>query len=219
MDLLGSQTLQTMFRRRRFLEYLQGSGSCFIGAKCEGTEWALHVQTNNVFHKNRLKTAATLLTRIKEKQSSVIRFFFFFIGERVKPRQIHRQMKVKYGDACLLIQRVYGRSRRFHNGVGSVTYCSLHGRSHRVVTIESIATVKHLVQEHHRFTVSDIAAHHYTSQVSAHRIIHEVLQLHKVSARWELGQLTPALNSHTFMQELLQYFEVEGESLLSRIVT
>jgi hypothetical protein len=37
----------------------------------------------------------------------------------VKPIEIHRQMKVQYGDACLSLQQVYERTRKFMNGISS----------------------------------------------------------------------------------------------------
>ena len=48
--------------------------------------------------------AAPLATCTKEEQRSVIRFLS---SEGVKPIEIHRRMKVQYGDACLSRQQVY----------------------------------------------------------------------------------------------------------------
>jgi len=49
--------------------------------------------------------AAPLATCTKEEQRSVIRFLS---NEEVKPIEIHQQMKVQYGDACLSLRQVYG---------------------------------------------------------------------------------------------------------------
>lgn len=159
-----------------------------------------------------------LMTCTKEEQRSVIRFL---ISEGVKPLEIHRRMKVKYGDACLSVQQVYEWSRKFQNGVTSVTDCSRPGQAHRVVTPESIATVERLVQGNRRLTVDDIATHLDISHGSAHHIISDVLQYHKVSARWVPRQLTPELKQRRIdaCQELLRRFETEGGGFLSRIVT
>jgi len=46
---------------------------------------------------------------------------FVFYGEGVKPIEIHQQMEVQYGDACLSLQQVYKWSRKFLNGVISIT--------------------------------------------------------------------------------------------------
>jgi predicted amidophosphoribosyltransferase len=48
--------------------------------------------------------AAPLVTCTKEEQRSVTRFL---IREGVKPIEVHRRMKVQYGDACLSQQQVY----------------------------------------------------------------------------------------------------------------
>jgi hypothetical protein len=37
----------------------------------------------------------------------------FFSSEGAKPIQIHRRMKVQYGDACLSLQQVYEWNRKF----------------------------------------------------------------------------------------------------------
>ena len=48
-----------------------------------------------------VEMAALLETCIKEEQRSVIRFLS---SEWVEPVEIHRRMKVQYGDACLSLQ-------------------------------------------------------------------------------------------------------------------
>jgi len=62
--------------------------------------------------------AAPLAPCTKEEQRSVIRFLR---SEGVNPIEIHRRMEVQYGNACLSLQQVYEWSRKFLNGVSSVT--------------------------------------------------------------------------------------------------
>jgi len=50
--------------------------------------------------------------------ASVIRFLS---SDGVKPIEIHRRTKVQYGDACLSLQQVYEWTRKFMNGINSVT--------------------------------------------------------------------------------------------------
>ena len=45
----------------------------------------------------------------------------FLSSEGVKPIEIHRRMKVQYGDACLALQQVYEWTSKFMNGICSVT--------------------------------------------------------------------------------------------------
>ena len=55
-------------------------------------------------HSISIKMAAPLGTCTREEHRSVIRFLR---SEGVKPSEIHRRMKVQYGDACLSLQQVY----------------------------------------------------------------------------------------------------------------
>ena len=57
----------------------------------------------------------------------------------MKPIEIHRRMEVQGGDACLSLQQVYEWTRKFMNGISSVTDCPRPGQAHRVVTPEGIA--------------------------------------------------------------------------------
>ena len=59
----------------------------------------------------------------------------------VKPIKIHRGMKVEYGDACLSLQQLYDWTRKFMNGISSLTDSPRPGQAHRVVTPEAIAAV------------------------------------------------------------------------------
>jgi len=88
--------------------------------------------------------AAPLATCTKEEQRSVIRFLR---SEDVKPIEIHRRMKVQYGDACLSLQQVYEWTRKFMNGISSVRDSPRPGQAHRVVTPEAIAAVETIVKE------------------------------------------------------------------------
>jgi len=45
----------------------------------------------------------------------------FLSSEEVKPIEIHRRMNVQYGNACLSLQQVYEWTRKFMNGLSSVT--------------------------------------------------------------------------------------------------
>jgi hypothetical protein len=113
--------------------------------------------------------AAPLATRNKEEQRS----------EGVKPVEIHRRMKVQYGDACLSLQQVYEWTTKFMNGISSVTDSPRPGQAHRVMTPDAIAAAEAVVKENRRLTVSEIAAHLDMSHGSAHYIVHDVLQFHK----------------------------------------
>ena len=78
---------------------------------------------------------------------------FFLSSEGVKPIEIHRRMKVRYGDAYLSLQQVYEWSRKFMKGISSVTDSPRPGQAHRVVTPEAIAVVEAIVKENRSVTV------------------------------------------------------------------
>jgi len=71
--------------------------------------------------------AAPFATCTKEEQRFVIRFLS---SEGVKPIEIHRRMKVQYGDACLSLQQVYKWTRKLMNGISCVTDSPQPGQAH-----------------------------------------------------------------------------------------
>jgi len=95
------------------------------------------------------------------------------------------------------------------------------GQAQLVVTPQNIAAVEAIVMENRRVTQNDIAACSKISHDSAHHIVHDVLQFHKVSARWVPRQLTPELRERRAdaCEEILRRFEREGDGFLARIVT
>ena len=100
--------------------------------------------------------AAPLATCAKEEQRSVNRILS---NEGVKPIEIHRRMKVQYGDACLSLQQVYEWTRKFMNGISSVTDSPRPGQAHQVVTPEATAAVEAIVKENHHVSLNEIAPH------------------------------------------------------------
>ena len=123
--------------------------------------------------------AAPLATCTKEEQRSV----------GVKRVEIHRRMNVQYDYACLSLQQVNEWTRKFMNGISSVTNASRPGQAHRVVTAEAIAAVETIVKENHRATVNEIALHLDMGQGSAHHIVHDVLQYLLCSVNYEIKNI------------------------------
>jgi len=89
------------------------------------------------------------------------------------------------------------------------------------MTPEAIAAVEDIVKENRHVAVHEIIAHLDMSHGSTHHIFHDVLQFHKVSARWVPRQLTAELKERRVdaCQEILKRFEAEGDGFLGRIVT
>jgi len=111
---------------------------------------------------------------------------------------------------------VYEWRRKFLNGVSSIRDSPRPGQVHRVVTPEAIAAVEAIVKENRCITVHEIAAHLNMSHGSAHHIVHDVLQFHKLSASWMPCQLTAELKERRVdaCQKLLKSSEVEGDGFL-----
>jgi hypothetical protein len=162
--------------------------------------------------------AAPLGNCTNEEQRSVISFLS---SESTKSIEIHRRMKVQYGEACLSLQQVYEWSRKFRNSVTSLADAPLSGQTHRVVTPETIAAAEAIGMDNRRVTVNEIAANLNISHGSAHNIIHDLLKLRKVSARWVQRHLTPEPKERRVdaCEELLRHLEAEGDGFLARIVT
>ena len=88
---------------------------------------------------------------------------------------------------------MYEWTRKFINGISSVTDFPGPGQAHRVVTPEANAAVEAIVKENRRVTVNEIAAQMDMSHGSAHHIVQDVLQFHNAYARWVPRQLTAEL--------------------------
>ena len=87
------------------------------------------MQMHEHCHSISIKMAAPLETCTREEQGSVM---WFLRSEGVKPIEIHRRMKVQYGDASLSQQQVYEWSRKFANGVTSVEDAPRPGQAQRL---------------------------------------------------------------------------------------
>ena len=124
----------------------------------------------------------------REEQRSVIRFLG---SEGVNPSESHCRMKMQYGDACLLLQQVYDWDRKFKSGVSSVADAARSGRPRTADAPEMVAGVERMVRENRRTMLDEVVSELNISYGSAHHIIHNVLGIRKVSARWVPRQLTP----------------------------
>jgi len=109
----------------------------------------------------------------------------------------------------------------FLNSFSTLTDSPRPGQAYRVVTPEAIAAVDAIVKENRRVTVHEIVAHLDMSHGSAHHIVHDVLQFHKMSASWVPRQLTAELKERRVdaCQELLKHSEAACDGFLRRSVT
>ena len=66
------------------------------------------------------------------------------------------------------------------NSISSVTDSPRPGQAHQILTPEAIAAVEAIVKENRHVKVNETAAHLDMSHGSAHNIVHDVLQFHKL---------------------------------------
>ena len=110
--------------------------------------------------------------QLAPKKNSVLSSFFLS-SEVVKAIKIHRLMDIQYGDACLSLQQVCQCTRKFMNGISSVTDLPRPGQTHPVLTPEGIGAIVAIVKENGRVTMNEIAAHLDVSHGSTYRIVHD----------------------------------------------
>ena len=119
------------------------------------------------------KMAVPLQQCTKQEQRSVVTFLF---SEGMKPIEIHRRMRIQYGDRCMSRTRVYEWTEKFKNGITSVEDSPRPGPTFTAVTEDNIAAVENVIQENRRVTVKEVASLLDISVGSAHHIIHYELK-------------------------------------------
>lgn len=81
--------------------------------------------------------------------------------------------------------------------------------------------MERLIHGNRRVTIDEVAEELYISHGSAHHIIHDILQYHKVSSSWVPKQLTPDFKERRVdaCETLMRRYEAERDYFLRRIVT
>ena len=98
--------------------------------------------------------------------------------------EIHQKMVEFYAEKCP------HWVRNFKSGFFSVMDEPREGRPTSVVTEKNVSTVEKLVKEDRRITVEQLASETRISVGSVEKILHDHLNLNKVSARWVPRLLT-----------------------------
>jgi hypothetical protein len=88
---------------------------------------------------------------------------------------------------------------------------------------DSIAAVERAIRENRWVTIDEMAAELKVSHGSAHHIVHDMLQYHKVSARWLPKQLTLEMKERRVdvCQTLLRRYEPKesAQCLMTKVGT
>ena len=69
----------------------------------------------------------------------------FLFSEGVKPIEIHRWMRIQYGDRCMSRTQVYKWTEKFKNRVSCVGDSPRPGSAFTVVRVDNIAAVENVV--------------------------------------------------------------------------
>ncbi|GFR86864.1 histone-lysine N-methyltransferase SETMAR [Elysia marginata] len=118
---------------------------------------------------------------------SVIKFLYL---KRQNSTEIHQEMVQVYAEKCPNYSKVTHWVRKFKSGFLSVMDEHREGRPPSVVTEKNVSTVKKPIIQDRRITVKQLAFETKISIGSVETILHDHLNLNKVSALWVPRLLT-----------------------------
>lgn len=133
---------------------------------------------------------------------------------------IHSALKEVCGSHCLHFSNIFRWMQRFKQGEISIQDEPRSGRPAAAMDDYYVDKVKECVDKDRRMTCEEIASEVGVSHSSVYRILTERLGMKKISARWVPHCLTKEQIEDRLRvaQNLLERYEKEGESFISRIV-
>lgn len=153
-----------------------------------------------------------------ENQRSII---WFLWKEDQKTSVILQRLQAVFGDNALSKSQVYEWVSRFKEGSASLKDKERPGRPRTSITPDNVRIVEKCVMEDRRVTVSDIATQCGISTGSVVEILHDHLQMAKLSARWVPKLLGAEQKSDrlSVCRDLLDMVQLEGEKFWQRLIT
>jgi len=173
---------------------------------------------NNISVARRVSQGAVFSIMSAIEQRSVIKFL---TRKGVSPNEIAQRLTSVYGSSSLKISAVKRWSQLFRLGRESVEDEERSGRPSEGTSQENIDLVEHIVLDDRRLKVKEIAKLSNLSETTVWRIVHDHLNMSKVSARWVPSNLS-AVQKQRRAQISQQFLNLCGDnpdSILSRIVT
>ena len=154
----------------------------------------------------------------REEQRSVIRFLAIQ-GEPAA--KIHAKLVNVYGSHAISDSAVRKWKREFAQGMESVQDLARAGRPRTMATATNAAKVEEMVMANRRMTVQEISEGLNISHGSVLTILHDHLNMTKVSSRWVPKKLTDDQKACrvNISEECLRRYQEEGEEFLDSIVT
>lgn len=150
------------------------------------------------------------------------RAIVYFLWKRgIKAADIVRQLESVFGASALQKTAVYKWIERFKGGRESLEDDDRSGRPAEAITKANINAVEEVVMNDRRVTIAEIEAQVGISEKSIRRILHDHLQMTKLSAVWVPKLLGPAQRADrvSISQELLALEESYGKNFWRRIIT
>ena len=140
----------------------------------------------------------------------------------INSKQIFNELCGKYGPQTISMRKIFfSWVKAFKTGKFSVENDTRPGRPKTSVTKASIATVKIVVEQDARLSVSDIASCTGISEGSVQTILKKRLELRKVCARWVPHLLTEEQKTQRLKcaQELLKTYKGCNSRVISNFLT
>ena len=145
----------------------------------------------------------------------------FFTKEGAKAKEIHRCMADVYGDSSPKYSTVAKWSAEFKHGRDSLEDDPRPDRPADIISQEMIDRVERLVLNNRQIRVAELASECGISNGSVYTIIHEHLDMSKVSVRWVPRNLNRQERQQRVesSQELLKVYNANPEDFHTRLVT
>jgi len=118
------------------------------------------------------------------KTRAVIKVFFFFLWQGKTPKEIHAILLETLGEYAPSYTTVKNWVAQFKPGDFSTCDVPRPGRPKTVTTTEIIDQIHQLILEDHRISAKSIAEQLGISRERVGTIIHEDLDMRKLSAKW-----------------------------------
>lgn len=158
----------------------------------------------------------TMLDKLEYR--AVIKFLHL---QGKEARQIYDEMFAVYGRECPSYETVKLWKRQFRCGRTSLDDEPRAGRPSTSTSDDKVSEVEQLVLQNRRITISEIVAEVGISYGSVNNILHDDLNMSKVSARWVPRLLTPFQKEERrrCCSELLALCDEDENGFFQRLVT
>jgi len=148
-----------------------------------------------------------------------MKFFFSLLGKA--PKEIHAIPKQTLGEHASSYATIKNWVAQFKRGDFSTCDAPHPGRPRTVTTPEIIDQIHELILEDHRILANSIPEQLGISVEQVESIIHEDLDMRKLSAKWVLKCLNADQKRQWCQssEQLLEFFRRDPNDFLSRLVT